>query len=455
MLIAARIDLVFDLVRDVQVHTRGLAHIRERVAPPGVTQGLLKAGDIVSFRSWHFGLPWRYDARVVVCEPPTRLVGVQEVGPFRSMRHETRLVQTGAGTLLLDELSWRSGLWPLGPAVDALLLRRYLRRLLRVRDAHLRMVAEQLSGDAERTYPQPPLAVHIPPPPPSLTLSHTEESEAGAPPGRGNFGLPAARSTALGGAAPGGAAPAGLAADAPADTATGGPVGAAVGAVADTVTGAVGETETPAPVTVTGTPTGAAESGTAESAVAAGAAAPGTAADAATDATSPDTASAPSPDAPAAATATPTHPKANGPVTNRTPCAPREPRVVVAVALLDDQGRVLAAERRSGGWELPGGKVEPGESPEAALVRECREELGVEIVLTGRLHGEQPMAAGRPDGGAVLRAWTGRVARGEPAPVVHRRLRWLPPDRIGEVDWLAADRPFVAQLAARSGQPPA
>lgn len=163
VLVAAPAELVFDLARDVRVHTRGQAHTHERAEPPGRTRGLLVAGDLFALRSRHFGLTWHYRARVVVCEPPDRLVDVQERGPWRSMRHEQRFVQTGAGTLVTEELCWRSPAGPLGSVLDDLLLRRYLRGLLLIRAAHLRMVAEQIvtdsAGSAEAV---PPFVVPAP-----------------------------------------------------------------------------------------------------------------------------------------------------------------------------------------------------------------------------------------------------------------------------------------------------
>ena len=70
-------------------------------------------------------------------------------------------------------------------------------------------------------------------------------------------------------------------------------------------------------------------------------------------------------------------------------------RIVVGAAIVHD-GRLLAARRSApadlaGGWELPGGKVEPGESEADALVRECREELGVAVVVGERVPGEWPL----------------------------------------------------------------
>ncbi|MBM7171643.1 (deoxy)nucleoside triphosphate pyrophosphohydrolase [Streptomyces sp. G44] len=118
-------------------------------------------------------------------------------------------------------------------------------------------------------------------------------------------------------------------------------------------------------------------------------------------------------------------------------------RIVVGAALYDD-GRLLAARRSAppelaGGWELPGGKVEPGERCEDALVRELREELGVEAEVVERVPGEWPLAKGY-----VLRVWTARLRSGVPEPLQdHDELRWLAPDQVWSVEWLTADVPAV------------
>ncbi|MFE0106402.1 (deoxy)nucleoside triphosphate pyrophosphohydrolase [Streptomyces sp. NPDC059009] len=124
-----------------------------------------------------------------------------------------------------------------------------------------------------------------------------------------------------------------------------------------------------------------------------------------------------------------------------------EQKIVVGAALYDD-GRLLAARRSAppelaGGWELPGGKVEPGESCEDALVRELREELGVEAELTGRVPGEWALPRGH-----VLRVWRARLVSGEPKPLEdHDELRWLGAGEIWSVGWLEADVPAVAAVA--------
>ena len=118
--------------------------------------------------------------------------------------------------------------------------------------------------------------------------------------------------------------------------------------------------------------------------------------------------------------------------------------LVVGVAVLRD-GRALAARRSDGGWEFPGGKVEPGETPQDAAVREVAEELGCAVEVQGWL---EPEVEIRP--GLVLRVALARLATGEPVPQPgeHDAIRWLAPEQLGTVGWLPADQPFVALLAA-------
>ena len=107
---------------------------------------------------------------------------------------------------------------------------------------------------------------------------------------------------------------------------------------------------------------------------------------------------------------------------------------------------MLAAQRAepaalAGGWEFPGGKVEEGESDETALLRECREELAVDIELGQRLGTDITV-----NGSAVLRVWTARIIDGEPVAVEHAELRWLSPAELADVAWLPADLPLVDAL---------
>jgi 8-oxo-dGTP diphosphatase len=126
------------------------------------------------------------------------------------------------------------------------------------------------------------------------------------------------------------------------------------------------------------------------------------------------------------------------------------PVLVVGAALFDGD-RLLAARRSAppelaGRWELPGGKVESGEAPEEALVRELREELGVHARAVGRVPGAWPLRDPY-----VLTVWTAVLETDSPAPEPlqdHDELRWLGPGEIWDVDWLEQDVPAVREVLA-------
>ncbi len=122
--------------------------------------------------------------------------------------------------------------------------------------------------------------------------------------------------------------------------------------------------------------------------------------------------------------------------------------VVVGAAIIRD-GRLLAARRTAparlaGRWELPGGKVEPGEGEAAALVREIDEELGVRVRV-GSMVGPQTWLS--PS--AVLRVFNATLLAGEPRPLAdHSAVRWLTRDELTHLDWVDADLPAVRRIAA-------
>jgi 8-oxo-dGTP diphosphatase len=119
--------------------------------------------------------------------------------------------------------------------------------------------------------------------------------------------------------------------------------------------------------------------------------------------------------------------------------------IVVGAAILDGD-RLLAAQRSeppslAGFWELPGGKVEAGETDEAALIRECREELGVDVMLGARIGRDWPIGEH-----GILRVWLAAIVGGELAALEHSALRWLAIDGLHDVEWLPADLPIVERL---------
>jgi 8-oxo-dGTP diphosphatase len=120
----------------------------------------------------------------------------------------------------------------------------------------------------------------------------------------------------------------------------------------------------------------------------------------------------------------------------------------VGTAVDTDAGtvrRLLVAQRShpselAGRWELPGGKVEPGESEPAALARECREELGIEIEVGARVGTDAPTVGVS----GTLRVYWARIRSGVPVAGVHSDLRWLGRDELFDVDWVSpGDRQIV------------
>ncbi|MCB1508209.1 MAG: (deoxy)nucleoside triphosphate pyrophosphohydrolase [Hyphomicrobiaceae bacterium] len=124
--------------------------------------------------------------------------------------------------------------------------------------------------------------------------------------------------------------------------------------------------------------------------------------------------------------------------------------LVVAVALVDADNRVLIAQRPEGKslaglWEFPGGKVEPGEAPEAALIRELSEELGIDTSaaclapLTFASHAYEDFHLLMPL--YVCRRWKG-IAQ----PREHQALKWVKANRLRDFPMPEADLPLIAPL---------
>ncbi|HAJ90846.1 MAG TPA: 8-oxo-dGTP diphosphatase MutT [Rhodospirillaceae bacterium] len=125
---------------------------------------------------------------------------------------------------------------------------------------------------------------------------------------------------------------------------------------------------------------------------------------------------------------------------------------VVAAVLVDRKKRVLVAQRPAGKamaglWEFPGGKIEAGEIPEYALMRELREELGIET----RPCGMWPVGFAShnyPDFHLVMPLFAIRVWNGDPTPKEGQNLKWVTVQELYGLDMPEADKPLIPQLEA-------
>jgi 8-oxo-dGTP diphosphatase len=124
--------------------------------------------------------------------------------------------------------------------------------------------------------------------------------------------------------------------------------------------------------------------------------------------------------------------------------------LVVAVALLDKDGRILLSKRPEGKklaglWEFPGGKVDPGETPERALIRELQEELGIDT----RASCLAPIGFAShayEDFHLLMPLYVCRVWQGTPQGREGQELAWVRPQRLGDYPMPPADIPLIAQL---------
>lgn len=121
--------------------------------------------------------------------------------------------------------------------------------------------------------------------------------------------------------------------------------------------------------------------------------------------------------------------------------------VEVVAAIIQRDGLVYATQRGCGEWkdwwEFPGGKVEPGESCEAALIREIREELTVEIQVEQRLC---TVEYDYPAFHLVMHCYFCKLASGHLTLLEHEAARWLSPQELDAVEWLPADKVVVEKL---------
>ena len=135
---------------------------------------------------------------------------------------------------------------------------------------------------------------------------------------------------------------------------------------------------------------------------------------------------------------------------------PTAPHIQVACAIIERGGLVLTAQRgRSMSmplrWEFPGGKIDPGETPEACLKRELIEEMGIEIDVKRAM---APHTHRYPAFIVTLHPFVCTVALGDIALNEHRAIAWVAPEELPALNWLEADAPIILAYRKSLGNPP-
>lgn len=140
----APLDRCFDLARSVEVHLAGNVHFGEQaVASAGVTSGLIGLNQCVTWRAKHFGIWQNLTSEITVMDPPFYFQDCMVRGIFRSMKHDHHFFSQPSGETEMKDVFWFAAPLPvLGLLAEALVLRRYMRALLRERNMAIKQIAE-------------------------------------------------------------------------------------------------------------------------------------------------------------------------------------------------------------------------------------------------------------------------------------------------------------------------
>ena len=141
-LIGASVGTCFDLSRDLDVHMASASPTRER-AVAGVTSGMVKLGDEITWEATHFGIRWHLTSRIIEYERPHLFVDEMQSGPFKRWHHKHIFETREDGALMVDEVNYASPFGVIGHIVDTLYMKNYMSRFLLNRNAHIKMIAEQ------------------------------------------------------------------------------------------------------------------------------------------------------------------------------------------------------------------------------------------------------------------------------------------------------------------------
>ena len=139
--INAPIERCFDLALSVDLHRDSVAHTHERPIA-GVTSGVMRLGDTVTWEAVHFGVKQHLTTKITACERPYRFTDEMMRGAFHQMTHLHEFVPQPPGVLMVDRFYFRAPLGVLGWVAEQLVLTRYMRGLLLTRNRYLKQMAE-------------------------------------------------------------------------------------------------------------------------------------------------------------------------------------------------------------------------------------------------------------------------------------------------------------------------
>jgi ligand-binding SRPBCC domain-containing protein len=126
----------FDLSLSVAAHLASMAHSRER-AIGSVTSDVLGLGDEITWRAWHFGVPWRLTSRITAFNRPQRFIDEQVRGPFHRFHHEHLFERVDGGSRMTDLVEFEAPAAWLGRVAERLVLASYIRTLIEERNQYL------------------------------------------------------------------------------------------------------------------------------------------------------------------------------------------------------------------------------------------------------------------------------------------------------------------------------
>lgn len=140
--INAPVEVVFDLARSIDVHQESLAHTEER-AVAGVTSGVIEMLEEVTWEARHLGMRRRMRVRITAFDRGRHFRDDMVEGPLKFMRHEHHFEETRDGALMSDRFEFASRFGIFGRVFDAVYLTGYLRKLLKIRNAAIKEMAER------------------------------------------------------------------------------------------------------------------------------------------------------------------------------------------------------------------------------------------------------------------------------------------------------------------------